>query len=65
MKKYDIVLTPKGSKAIVLEIQNDENSIAWGSEVSIDFLEGNPFREHNAWWKKSDLKVIKVFKVNK
>lgn len=53
MKALDIVRTPKGGIAIVVETNGD------GNEASIDYINGcNPGREHNAWWGKSQLKVI-------
>jgi hypothetical protein len=46
----DVVRTPKGNIAVVVEVSGDR--------ASIDFLDPDRSSEHNAWWGPTELVVI-------
>jgi hypothetical protein len=52
MKALDIVRTPKGGIAVVIETLRD------GKQGHINFIKGCDFGEHLAWWDESELTVI-------
>jgi hypothetical protein len=53
MKAFDIVRTPKGALAVVVETNKG------GKEASITFIGGgSPYGEHNAWWDEGELVLV-------
>lgn len=51
MTPLDIVKTPKGGIALIVETNNN------GTEASINYII-NPAQEHNAWWMEYQLELI-------
>ena len=62
MNKYDIVRTPKGSLAIVIEAEYNASYKDGRIEIAIDFIDGNKHREKMAWWNSKELKMVKSFR---
>lgn len=53
MKALDIVRTPKGGIAFIVETNGS------GKQAAINYIGNlNPGRERNAWWYEKDLEVI-------